>query len=89
MASLIAKDLGFNCVRFTMSNEMLWQWNQPISARMETFMSVESQQLLYSNNPQWRQPNTSVGDVVNATMQALLDKNILIILDNHVSKASW
>lgn len=91
IASQVRQDLGWNCIRLTTSAEMFRSknWNQAISVRMETYMSSETRDLFYHFNPQFRGTATTVGNVLEALLTELQSHDLMVVLDNHVSKAIW
>ncbi|PGH28091.1 hypothetical protein AJ80_00349 [Polytolypa hystricis UAMH7299] len=87
---------GFNCVRLTYSTDMALDPNQRVSdaftvAASPAGVSVSSMQSLYntavSKNP-WLSSATTQG-TFGKVADALAAQNVLVILDNHVSRASW
>jgi len=67
-------NFGFNCVRLPYSLEMQLKSTQP------------SQQTLRANPALW---NATSLEVLDATVKALTSRRILVILNNHQSKAMW
>eukprot|EP00929_Paragymnodinium_shiwhaense_P065725 TRINITY_DN3292_c0_g2_i1.p1 TRINITY_DN3292_c0_g2~~TRINITY_DN3292_c0_g2_i1.p1 ORF type:complete len:768 (+),score=130.21 TRINITY_DN3292_c0_g2_i1:70-2304(+) len=67
-------DLGFNCVRFPYSLEA-FNTNPPVK---QEFVKA---------NPKMAGKNFL--DVYDATVEALTDAGLMLILDNHVSNAGW
>lgn len=86
----------FNCVRLTYSTDMALNPNQRVSdafnaAASAAGVSASSMQSLYnsalSKNP-WLSSATTLSTFARV-VQELSSRNVLVILDNHVSKASW
>ncbi|CAF1097852.1 unnamed protein product [Didymodactylos carnosus] len=86
---LLIKAMGFNCVRLTFSIDMTLSKNQNITAleslQMQSLGSAVSGFQLY--NPTLL--DETVLSVFNIVLDALEQQDILILLDNHVSKAMW
>ncbi|KAG2017362.1 glycosyl hydrolase family 5 protein/cellulase [Coprinopsis cinerea AmutBmut pab1-1] len=98
-ASTIAQWIAtnrFNCVRLTFSIDMALNPNQRVSdsftaAAGPAGVSVSEMQGLYnqalSKNP-WLSSSTTRGAFARV-IQELEARNVLVVLDNHVSRASW
>ncbi|KAI3634641.1 hypothetical protein MIR68_007022 [Amoeboaphelidium protococcarum] len=80
-------EMGFNCVRFTMSVEMIEKFDHPIDARLQKYLSQYTRERLYHLHPEF--VNATVYDVFKATMDLLKQNNLMVVLDNHVSRATW
>ena len=83
------RHLGFNCVRFTMSTEMTENFTVPIRVSIDRAMSTETKGGFYRNNHEFAGDDVTVYDVFNAAMKAMKRHDLLVVLDNHVSEASW
>ncbi|KAK3989480.1 glycoside hydrolase [Cladorrhinum sp. PSN332] len=89
---------GFNCVRLTYSTDLALTGNTTlVSTSFQSAASSWSRPALYSlytdgiltQNP-WINPQTTTTlDVFSAVIDKLYSAQIVTILDNHVSKASW
>lgn len=89
-------DQGFNCVRLTFSIDMALDQGLKVSDSFSTLAaranaSASAVEDLYSRvqtqNP-WIS-NLSVGDAFGHVVDALGSAGLRVMLDNHVSKASW
>ncbi|SPO00561.1 uncharacterized protein DNG_03309 [Cephalotrichum gorgonifer] len=87
---------GFNCVRLTYSTDMALNPGLPVrdsfrKAAKETGASEAELLKLYDRaverNPFLKTAN--VRDTFDKVIDALWEKGVMTILDNHVSKASW
>ncbi|KAF2183945.1 glycoside hydrolase family 5 protein [Zopfia rhizophila CBS 207.26] len=95
IAKLIA-DSGFNCVRLTFSIDMALNQNQKVSDSFSTLTeragadkaAVDGLWKNVLEKNKWIE-NVSVGDAFAKVIDTLGSRNLRVILDNHVSKASW
>jgi hypothetical protein len=83
------RSLGFNCVRFTMSVEMVKNFSLPIGVGMARAMSLPSQFAMLQLHPHYDPSETTVYDVFSEAMELLKEAGLMVILDNHVSRATW
>jgi endoglucanase len=90
------KDQGFNCVRLTYSIDYALSPGTTVqdaftAAAGASGLPVDTLNGLYAqvvqNNP--FVINATTQDVYSAVIKSLWDNNVMTILDNHVSKASW
>lgn len=89
MASNI-RDTGFNCVRLTFSNDLVTHRNDSAIGRLsafDKFASSSAQSSIRNVNP-WI-ISSNVWTVFETVLRALEAQSIMVILDNHVSKATW
>lgn len=89
MANTI-RDMGFNCVRLTYSVALIKQRSNPAvgnTSEFDRFASAATRTSLLDVNP-WIS-HSSVWDVFERVMRALDSRDLMVILDNHVSKATW
>lgn len=91
------KAQGFNCVRLTYSIDHALNPDLKVSdsftaAAKAAGVSAQSMQDLYSKavakNP-FLAGSTTTRDVFGAVVDALWERGVMTVLDNHVSKASW
>ncbi|KAI3659744.1 hypothetical protein MP638_000873 [Amoeboaphelidium occidentale] len=87
------RQTGFNCVRFTFSGDFVDMRGMALGltqARVDNsergITEDDFQSVLRVNN---YTSNTPLRQVLYDTMNALKEENIFVILDNHVSKATW
>lgn len=97
IANWIAK-AGFNCVRLTYSIDMALHSSTPLdqafpNAAMAIGGHQSELQAMYDAviklNPALASPEKTVLDVYTAVINALSAANVMVVLDNHVSHASW
>ncbi|KAI0128810.1 glycoside hydrolase family 5 protein [Xylariales sp. AK1849] len=90
------KDQGYNCVRLTYSIDHALNPDAKVedsftAAAGASGLPVETLSDMYSQvvekNPFTQ--NATTQDVFSAVIKSLWDRQIMTILDNHVSKASW
>ena len=84
------RDMGFNCVRLTYSVALIKQRSNPAignHSEFDRFVSATTRASLLDINP-WIS-DSSIWDVFERVLRALDSKDLLVILDNHVSKATW
>ncbi|KAF2015340.1 glycoside hydrolase family 5 protein [Aaosphaeria arxii CBS 175.79] len=92
----VVADSGFNCVRLTFSIDMALNQGQKVSDSFSTLASrsgadpaaVSSLWTKVQEKNNWISTAT-VGDVFGRVIDSLGALNVRVILDNHVSKASW
>nr|DAD30751.1 TPA_asm: hypothetical protein HUJ06_009602 [Nelumbo nucifera] len=82
--------MGFNCVRFTWplfmaTNESLYSLN--VRQSFENLGLNESIGAILVNNPSML--NLTVIQAFKAVVDNLGDNNVMVILDNHISKPGW
>ncbi|KAK8026658.1 cellulase family protein [Apiospora marii] len=90
------RDQGFNCVRLTYSVDHALDPHVPVAdsfrgAAAYSGLAVETLDGLYAQVAQ-RNPDLAQGtrqEVFGAVIQALWERGVMTLLDNHVSKASW
>ncbi|CAK7206732.1 hypothetical protein SEUCBS139899_009538 [Sporothrix eucalyptigena] len=92
------KNQGFNCVRLTYSIDHALSPNTLVSdaftnAATAAGVPLANMTTMYNaaaaNNPFMGYVNTTTQDVFGAIIDALWERSIMTLLDNHVSKASW
>ncbi len=92
----IISDSGFNCVRLTFSIDMALSQDQTVSDSFSQLAAATGANAggvsdlwnrVQQNNP-WTS-NATTGDTFGRVIDALGEFNVRVILDNHVSKASW
>ena len=81
------QEMGFNCVRLTFSNELVEKHNNSALNAFDMHASTSAKLSIRSVNP-WILSST-VWSVLERVLKALDSKSIMVILDNHVSKATW
>jgi hypothetical protein len=69
-------EMGFNCVRLPYSTQGYWE-NPLIN---DSFVEA---------NPRFMNQGLRFLDVLGATIEALTRQNIMVILNNHISKSTW
>jgi hypothetical protein len=69
-------EMGFNCVRLPWSVEGY-------------FANPEINNSFVEANPRFMNQGKKFLDVFDATVKALTDSNIMVILNNHISKSTW
>jgi hypothetical protein len=92
----IVSDSGFNCVRLTFSIDMALNQGQKVSESFGTLAErtnapkdqVANLWNKVKEKNSWIE-DASLADAYGTVIDALGKRNIRVILDNHVSKASW
>ncbi|KAI3659743.1 hypothetical protein MP638_000872 [Amoeboaphelidium occidentale] len=80
--------MGFNCVRFPYAVEMVERFQDTLDTRVYQWMSKESREGLFKNNPKYNN-KTTIYEVFSDAMNMMKQKGLMVFLDNHVSKATW
>lgn len=94
--SRIISDSGFNCVRLTFSIDMALSKDSKVSESFGT-LAARTGAKAGAVNEIWGRvkarnswiDNASLGEAFGAVINALGARGIRVILDNHVSRASW
>ncbi|GAA0151030.1 hypothetical protein LIER_09838 [Lithospermum erythrorhizon] len=91
--SYIVKEIvsmGFNCVRFTYATYMFTRHgysNLSVRESLNKFSLNDAKNGFAKNNPEFL--DMSVVDVHKSVVDELGKNNVMVILDNHVSKPGW
>lgn len=84
------RSLGFNCVRFTYSIEMIENLHRSIPALWaESPLSEETKQAILEKHPEFAADQMTVLDVFKRSMVALRRAGVMVVLDNHMTQAKW
>ncbi|ERS96619.1 glucosyll hydrolase family 5 protein/cellulase [Sporothrix schenckii 1099-18] len=92
------RDQGFNCVRLTYSIDHALNPNTLVSdaftnAATAAGVPLTNMTAMYNDavavNPFMGEATTTTRDVYDAVIDALWERGVMTLLDNHVSKASW
>lgn len=91
--SYIAKQIastGFSCVRFTWPTFMFTRpdfSNLTVSQSLDKYSLKDAKAGIAKNNPGFL--NMKVADVHKAVVNELGKNNLMVVLDNHVSRPGW
>lgn len=83
------RSLGFNCVRYTVSIEQIENRTMPIGRSMRPAMSDAAFDSFFRINTKYDPNKTLVHEVFSDAMNSLKKHDLMVILDNHVSHATW
>lgn len=82
--------MGFNCVRLTWATQMFTHdsYNKlTVAESLDKWRLVAAKFSMHKSNPQLM--NLTLVDAQKAVIDALREKNIMVVLDNHVSLPIW
>ncbi|UJR34725.1 hypothetical protein I4U23_027502 [Adineta vaga] len=83
----LIQGMNFNCVRLTYSIDLTRSSNLTVRQSFARLSLASALIGFNTHNPTLM--DVSVSDVFDAVLDALARQNLLVLLDNHVSKAKW